>query len=340
MSSFSKSVEPSVLGNVEDILSGDRRALAKAITLIESERNDHKKLAQQLLNQLLPYSGNALRIGVSGSPGVGKSTLIEVFGLYLTKLKKRVAVLTIDPSSLISGGSILGDKTRMELLSREPNVYIRSSPSSGTTGGLARRTRETMLICEAAGYDLILIETVGVGQSEAAVAELADFFVLLVQPGGGDDLQGIKRGVMELADLVVVTKADGKLTEVAAKTQLDYCAALSLIQKRASKIHPQVLSCSAHESKGMEDIWAIITQYYKTSLNAGEFEDKRDKQKVAWMWQEIQEQLINELKNNKEIQKFAVQLESEVVEGSKTSSEAAAQILAKFQNLSDTKIGS
>ena len=338
MSSFIKSVEPSILNNVEDILSGDRRALAKAITLVESERKDHKKLAQRLLNQLLPYSGNALRIGISGSPGVGKSTLIEVFGLYLIKLKKRLAVLTIDPSSVISGGSILGDKTRMELLSRESDVYIRSSPSSGATGGLARRTRETMLICEAAGYDVILIETVGVGQSETAVAELADFFVLLVQPGGGDDLQGIKRGVMELADLVVITKADGELTDVAAKTQSDYRAALSLIQKRESRLHPQVLSCSAHESKGMEDIWAVINQYYNTSLKAGEFEDKRDKQKVAWMWQEIQEQLISKLKNNEDIQKFAVKLESEVVEGRKTSSEAAALILTKFQNLSDTKV--
>ncbi len=336
MSSFSKTAEADVLSDVEDILSGDRRALAKAITLIESERNDHKKLAQQLLNQLLPHSGNALRIGISGSPGVGKSTLIEVFGLYLIKLKKRLAVLTIDPSSLISGGSILGDKTRMELLSREPSVYIRSSPSSGVIGGLARRTRETMLICEAAGYDLILIETVGVGQSEAAVAELADLFVLLVQPGGGDDLQGIKRGVMELADLVVVTKADGELTELAAKTQSDYRAALSLIQKRDSRIQQQVLSCSAHERKGMEDIWATITQYSQMSLKDGEFEEKRNRQKVAWMWQEIQEQLISELKNNEDIQQYAIKLESEVVMGSKTSSEAAAQILSKFQKLSDS----
>lgn len=334
MSSFSKTDDSNNLNNVDEILSGDRRAVAKAITLIESKRSDHKKLAQQLLNQLLPHTGNALRIGISGSPGVGKSTLIEAFGLHLVTLNKRLAVLTIDPSSLISGGSILGDKTRMELLSKKSNVYIRSSPSAGTIGGVARRTREAMLICEAAGYDLILIETVGVGQSESTVAELADVFVLLVQPGGGDDLQGIKRGVMELADLVVVTKADGELAEVAAKTKFDYLTALSLIQKRERGLRPQVLSCSAHEGEGIEEIWTTISKHYEKNKDVGIFREKRDKQKIAWMWAEIQELLLSKLKNNKDILNLVVKLESEVVEGSKTSSEAADQVLSKFQNLS------
>src|SRR5210317_1818887 len=230
--------------DLEPLLSGNRRALAKAITLVESKLERHREQAQGILEQVLPHSGNSIRIGITGVPGVGKSTFIEAFGLYLIEQGKRVAVLAVDPSSPIAGGSILGDKTRMEELSRREEAFIRPSPSEGTLGGVAQKTRETMLLCEAAGFDVILVETVGVGQSEHQVAGMVDFFLVLMLPGGGDELQGIKKGIVELADAIVINKADGDSETIARTTQQHYRSALGLL-KHASFWQPQVLACSA-----------------------------------------------------------------------------------------------
>lgn len=313
-----------------DIRSGDRRALARAITLIESEREDHQALAQALLDSLLPHTGNAIRLGISGSPGVGKSTFIEAFGLYLAAIGKRLAVLAVDPSSALSGGSILGDKTRMERLAREPDVFIRPSPAAGALGGVAHRTREAMLVCEAAGFDVVLIETVGVGQSEAAVAGLVDLFVLLVQPGGGDDLQGIKRGVMELADLIVVTKADGDLSELARHTEADYRSALALIRGRGEGRRPQVLSCSAAEERGMDDVWQAIVAHRDALDEAGDLARKRADQATSWMWREVEGHVMSALRS--ELAALSERLEAEVAGGRKTPAAAAAGILAAFRD--------
>src|SRR5213595_2875351 len=238
-----------------DVRAGSRRALAKAITLVESTRADHQRAAQRLLELLLPGTGRAARVGVSGVPGVGKSTFIEVFGLHLIGLGKKVAVLAVDPSSALSGGSILGDKTRMPRLAAAPEAFIRPSPAAGSLGGVTRRTREALLVCEAAGYDVVLVETVGVGQSEVKVAGMVDLFMVLVAPGAGDELQGLKRGIMELADVVVVNKADGDLAATAAHTAADYAAALHLVRPRIPPWTPQVLTCSALTGVGIPEVW-------------------------------------------------------------------------------------
>jgi len=321
----------------QDIRSGNRRALARAITLIESAREDHRALAQALLEQLLPDTGQAVRIGISGSPGVGKSTFIEAFGLYLAGIGKHLAVLAVDPSSALSGGSILGDKTRMERLAREPGVFIRPSPAAGITGGVARRTREAMLACEAAGFDVVLIETVGVGQSEAAVADLVDLFALLVQPGGGDDLQGIKRGVMELADLVIVTKADGNLRDLARLTEADYRSALTLIRGRGEGPKPHVLSCSAVEEWGMDQVWQAVETYCAALGDTGELARKRAAQATSWMWREVEELVVTALRGDPELAKLSQRLQREVIDGQKTPAAAAAGILAAFRKTPGNK---
>ena len=329
-------------GNVpsaQDIRSGNRRALARAITLIESAREDHRAAAQALLDRLLPDTGQAVRIGVSGSPGVGKSTFIEAFGLYLAGVGKRLAVLAVDPSSALSGGSILGDKTRMERLAREPGVFIRPSPAAGAIGGVARRTREAMLACEAAGFDVVLIETVGVGQSEAAVADLVDLFVLLVQPGGGDDLQGIKRGVMELADLVIVTKADGDLRGLARHTEADYRSALTLIRGLGEGPRPHVLSCSAVEERGMDEIWQAVETYRAALDKTGELARKRAAQATSWMWREIEEGVVAALRGDPGLAELSERLQREVAAGRKTPATAAAGILAAFRETPGNKSG-
>jgi LAO/AO transport system kinase len=262
----------------------DRRALARAITLVESTRADDRAQAEDLLAQILPRTGGAMRIGISGSPGVGKSTFIEAFGLHLTSLGKKVAVFAVDPSSRRGGGSILGDKTRMEKLSRDPNAYIRPSPAGTTLGGVARRTRECLLLAEAAGFDVVIVETVGVGQSETAVADMTDLFVLLASPGAGDDLQGIKRGVMELADLVLVTKADGDLFPAARRAVADYHAALHLMRPKHPGLAPKVMPVSAIEGHGIVEAWAEMADIHKalplTSLRAD--------QARRWFWSEVQ----------------------------------------------------
>lgn len=277
----------------DDLLKGERRALAKAITLVESARKDHQQEAQHLLASILPYTGKSIRLGFTGTPGVGKSTFIESFGLFLLAEGYKVAVLAVDPSSTRTGGSILGDKTRMELLSKAENAYIRPSPSGGTLGGVARRTREAMLLCEAAGYDVILIETVGVGQSEIAVSDMVDMFLLMLSPGGGDDLQGIKRGIMELADLVIINKADGDLKKAAMRAASDYKAALHLMRPKVDCWTADVVLASALKKEGLDEIWRHIQDFEQAMKAGNALVRLRSEQAKAWMWSEIHDQLMD-----------------------------------------------
>jgi LAO/AO transport system kinase len=319
------------------IREGSRTALARAITLVESSRTDHQEVAQALLAELLPETGKAVRLGLSGAPGVGKSTFTEAFGQYLTGEGHKVAVLAIDPSSARTGGSILGDKTRMELLARDPNAFIRPSPSGGTLGGVARRTREAMLLTEAAGYDVVLIETVGVGQSETAVADMVDMFVLLLSPGGGDELQGIKRGIMELADLIVVNKADGDLIPAARRAQLEYKTALHLMRPKNAAWTPSVLLASALKGEGLAAVWKAACEHHDALAGAGELTRLRAAQARAWMWTEIRAGLFAALKADGRAAKLIPELESDVAEGRATPTAAARRLLGLV--LGDTKGG-
>ena len=312
------------------VLNGDRRALARAITLVESTRADHRAKTEALLARLLPHTGGAVRIGVSGAPGVGKSTFIEAFGLYLIDGGHRLAVLAVDPSSRRSGGSILGDKTRMGDLARVENAFIRPSPSGGTLGGVARRTREAGLACEAAGFDVVLVETVGVGQSETAVADMVDLFLLLLPPAGGDELQGLKKGIVELADIIAVNKADGDLKLAAARTAAEYTAAMPLIRGALAGWRPPVLQISALERRGMETIWQAIERYQRT-LGPARLAAKRRAQATAWMWNEIEEGLLTALKTHRQVAKRLASLEAHVSAGQTTPTAAAQAILAAFR---------
>src|SRR3954469_22841568 len=272
------------------VIAGDRRALARAITMAESTRADHRAEAEALLAEVLPHVGGAVRVGISGAPGAGKSTFIEALGTHLIDRNvpggdHRVAVLAVDPSSTRSGGSILGDKTRMEQLTRSRHAFVRPSPTGGTLGGVARRTREAMLLCEAAGFDVVLVETVGVGQSEVKVAAMVDLFLVLVAPGGGDELQGLKRGIMELADLVVVNKADGELAAVAAHTAADYAAALHLVRPRSQAWTPRVLTCSALTGTGIQEVWDAVVEFREAVST--ELPALRAAQSREWMWSEV-----------------------------------------------------
>lgn len=312
--------------NTELLLSGNRRALAKAITLIESKRAEDRMKSQQLLEEILPHTGNSIRIGITGVPGVGKSTFIESFGMYLLSQGKKVAVLAVDPSSPIAGGSILGDKTRMELLSREDGAFIRPSPSEGALGGVALKTRETMLLCEAAGYDVILVETVGVGQSEYEVASMVDFFMVLMMPNAGDELQGIKKGIMELADALVINKCDGESVNLARRTRSQYQSAINLLHY-TSFWTPKVLMASAIEKVGMDKIWGMMIDYYFTSIKEGAFEHKRASQNIEWMRRLMHEMVDLKVKQNAEIKQILPQLELQVTEGSTTPYLAAQKII-------------
>lgn len=317
--------------DLEKLKSGNRRALAKAITLVESKLDQHRIDAQDILNQLLPHTGNSIRIGISGIPGVGKSTFIEAFGQYLISLGKKVAVLAVDPSSPLRGGSILGDKTRMEMLSREEHAFIRPSPSEGALGGVAQKTRETMLLCEAAGYDVILVETVGVGQSEYEVAAMVDFFLVLMLPNAGDELQGIKRGIMELADALVINKADGESLSLAKQTQGYYKSAFKLMKQNTFWV-PQVETCSALNNQRIEDIWQMVSDYQKAAtenINAGisSFAEKRARQNSEWLNKLIHEMLELKLKQNPEVKQKLPQLQDDVLNNKTTPYNAAQQII-------------
>ncbi|MDR6774013.1 methylmalonyl Co-A mutase-associated GTPase MeaB [Azospirillum sp. BE72] len=312
----------------EAVRSGDRRALARAITLIESTRADHRATADALLALLLPYTGNSVRLGISGVPGVGKSTFIEAFGLHVIGLGHKVAVLAVDPSSQRTGGSILGDKTRMVDLSREADAFIRPSPAGATLGGVARRTREAMLICEAAGFDVIVVETVGVGQSETAVADMVDLFMLLLLPAGGDELQGIKKGIVELADLVVVNKADGDLAATARHTVADYRHALALLRHGDWRV--PVLSCSAVKKVGIDTVWDTIGEHKALTEANGARATRRAEQARAWLWSEIRETLIDRFRSHPAVRADLARLEAEVTAGTTIPAAAAHTLLGRF----------
>ena len=313
-----------------DLLAGNRRALARAITLVESSRPDHLDQARRLLQQLAPHAGRSIRIGISGVPGVGKSTFIEALGNHVLGLGRRLAVLAVDPSSSVSGGSILGDKTRMELLSRQPEAFIRPSPAAGTLGGVSRRTRESMLLCEAAGFDVILVETVGVGQSETAVADMTDMFLLLLLPGGGDELQGIKRGIVELADMILINKADGELQATARHSAADYRSALRLIHPRTRNWRVPVNTCSALDGSGIAEIWSLVERYRETLGASGEFEERRAAQARSWMWAEISESLLHSFRADQRIRARLPAMEQDVIRGVLPPALAAAELLALF----------
>lgn len=321
-------VDPQTLGR--EVRSGDRRALARAITLVESGRADDREAGNALLEQLTPYAGQSIRVGISGVPGVGKSTLIERLGNHVIDTGHRVAVLAVDPTSAISGGSILGDKTRMETLSRRPEAFIRPSPARGTLGGVTRHTRETMLLVEAAGFDVVLVETVGVGQSESAVSGMTDMFLLLLLPAAGDELQGIKRGIVELADLVVVNKADGELSAVADRAAADYRNALRLLQPRWEDWEVKVETCSALEGRGIHSIWAVVEAFRSQRTASGELARARAEQSVAWLWSELSENLLDLMRQDDALRKRIAALEKAVANGDSSPRVAAFQLIDEF----------
>jgi LAO/AO transport system kinase len=313
------------------VRAGDRRSLARAITLVESTRPDHREDAAALLDELMPQTGGATRAGISGAPGAGKSTFIEALGLHLVEGGHQVAVLAVDPSSSRGGGSILGDKTRMEQLSRSPHAFIRPSPSKGTLGGVARRTREALLVCEAAGFDVVLVETVGVGQSEVAVAGMVDAFLLLLAPGAGDELQGVKRGIVELADLVVVNKADGALADLARHTAADYGHALHLFRPRTDGWSARVLTCSALEGTGIDDVWSALGEFMAAARSSGSLGRRRGEQARDWMWSEVSETLLDRLRSDEHVRSGLEEVEAAVIAGAVSPSAAARSLLARFQ---------
>ncbi|MFD4264780.1 methylmalonyl Co-A mutase-associated GTPase MeaB [Rhodococcus sp. NPDC058481] len=312
------------------VLANERAQLAKAITLVESTRADHREQAQQLLLRLLPHAGGAIRVGITGVPGVGKSTTIEALGMHLLELGHKVAVLAVDPSSTRTGGSILGDKTRMQRLSVEPNAFIRPSPTSGTLGGVAKATRETIVLLEAAGYDVILVETVGVGQSEVTVANMVDTFTFLTLARTGDQLQGIKKGVLELADIVTVNKADGKHQIEAKAAARELAGALRLIYPHDALWKPPVLTMSALENVGVDKFWDTVLLHRKVLGDAGELEAKRHQQQVDWTWSMVHDQLLRRLETDTQVKAIRQGVEQRVRDGSLTAALAAHQILDAF----------
>lgn len=315
-----------------DLIAHDRRALARAITLVESTRPDHRNESDELLAEIIAHTGGSIRVGISGAPGAGKSTLIETLGLNLVAAGHRVAVLAVDPSSTLSGGSILGDKTRMDELVRQEEAFIRPSPTGGTLGGVARRTREAMLCCEAAGFDVVIVETVGVGQSEVAVESMVDCFALIIAPGGGDELQGIKRGIVELADLVIVNKADGDMAAVAKSTSADYANALHLLRPKTNAWNARTVLCSALEKRGIDDVWTAIAEHQETIRASGDLDIRRSEQSRSWLWSEISESLIDRLRADAQVAAVIAEVEAAVVAGTLPASVAATRVLDQFSN--------
>ncbi len=329
--SKARPTDPSAASLAAAVRAGDRRALARAITLVESTRGDHRADARALIADLLPDTGNSVRLGITGVPGVGKSTFIEAFGLHLIEAGHRVAVLAVDPTSKRSGGSILADKTRMETLSRRAQAFIRPSPAGATLGGVARRTRESMLVCEAAGFDVVIVETVGVGQSETAVADMVDMFVLLLAPAGGDELQGLKKGVVEMADLLVVNKADGDLKAAAGRAAAEYQHALELLTPASPAWTPRVLQCSALEGSGIAAVWDAVGAYRQALGPSDAIAARRADQAKAWMWSEIEDGLMAALQAHPGVKARLAELERAVGAGAVSPAAAAAQVLAAFR---------
>jgi LAO/AO transport system kinase len=315
----------------ESVRAGSRRALARAITLIESTRTDHRVQSEALLRQLLPFAGHAIRLGVSGVPGVGKSTFIEALGLHLIAQGHRLAVLAVDPSSPISGGSILGDKTRMARLAAHADAFIRPSPAKGSLGGVARHTREAMIACEAAGFDVIIVETIGVGQSETAVGDMVDLFLLLLAPGGGDELQGIKKGIVEIADLLVVNKADGDLAPAAERARRDYASALHVLAPLSAAAAAPVMKCSALEGTGIGEVWAMVERLHRARETSGALARRRAAQARAWMWSEVSETLLGRLMAHPGVAARIAEWEGKIAAGEASPGEATQAILKAFK---------
>ncbi|MED6327384.1 MAG: methylmalonyl Co-A mutase-associated GTPase MeaB [Actinomycetota bacterium] len=315
---------------VDGVLAGNRASVGRALTLVESSLPNHREQATALLDALAQQVGEAHRVGITGVPGVGKSTFIESLGMHLVDVGHRVAVLAVDPTSTITGGSILGDKTRMPRLANEPAAFVRPSPSAGTLGGVTRTTRESMLVLEAAGHDVVLVETVGIGQSETVVAGMVDFFLVLMLPGAGDELQGIKKGVLELADMIAVNKADG-LNEVAARTAArDYSAALRLTQPSSPSWTPPVLTCSGLTGDGLEDLWAQVLGHREALMATGEWEDRRRTQRLAWMWAMVEDLLLASLRSDSAVLDRLAAEEDDVLDGRTNPSAAAARLFEEF----------
>jgi len=321
----------SVKEYVEGVLNGNRTILAQAITLVESNAPQHMETAQEVLKQLLPHTGKSIRIGITGVPGAGKSTLIEALGCMLSEQGHRVAVLAVDPSSTVTRGSILGDKTRMELLSREPNAFIRPSPSSGTLGGVARKSRETMLVCEAAGFDVIIIETVGVGQSEVTVRSMTDFFLLVQLTGAGDELQGIKKGVMELADALLINKADGDNKLRALATKEEYNRILHYLQPVTEGWSPQAYTCSALTGEGIPEIWSVIEEFRRKMTKTGVLQNRRRSQTIEWMYSTVQEHLKARFFNNPKVLEMIPFIEQDVVNDQLSVTMAVKKLLDAYE---------
>ena len=315
---------------LKGLVSGKRSTLARAITLVESTRKDHQIFAQQLLEKVLSKTGSSIRIGISGVPGVGKSTFIENFGLFMVNRGYKVAVLAVDPSSKRAGGSILGDKIRMEELSRSNFAFIRPSPTGGSLGGVARRTRESMLLCEAASYDVIIVETVGVGQSETSVADMVDMFILLLLPGGGDEIQGLKKGIIELSDLLIVNKADGDLENSAKITAQHYRQAIHFVQPSYPEWDPKVITCSSLDMKNMKEIWSHIGAFQKIRKKNRNFSKHRKNQASIWMWSEINESLNDAFRGDQRVKKILKKIELNVMSGKMTPRSGVKKLLEVF----------
>jgi GTPase len=313
---------------VDGVLAGNRAMLGRAITIIESSNPQHQPIANEISRRLLPHSGNAFRIGITGVPGVGKSTFIEAFGCNLIADNRKVAVLAVDPTSPVTGGSILGDKTRMASLSVEENAFIRPSPSGGTLGGVTRTTRQTMVVCEAAGFDVILVETVGAGQSEVAVSDMTDFFLVLMLPGAGDELQGIKKGVLEIADMIVVNKADADNEIKAKQAAIHYRNALHIMQQRSPNWAPPVTMCSALKNIGIDEVWRNLLNYRETLTASGEFQEKRQTQRWKAMWSMLQDRLMTDLRTHPRVREELPRLHTDLHDGRLTVTLAVEKLLA------------